>query len=158
VVVTALIVHLSLFSRLAVAGAMPDVMLLLAVAGGITGGAVPGAAVGFLSGMTVDVFLETPLGLSSLVFSVVGYAVGVAQTGILRSAWWISPLTAFVASVLGEVLFAMAGAVVGTTPVDIGNLAVAVLVVGVVNAVLAPLAVRLVGWSFAHARRPGAYV
>jgi rod shape-determining protein MreD len=158
VVITALVIHLSVLTRLQVAGVMPDVMLLLAVAGGITGGAVPGAVLGFVAGMVVDVFLETPLGLSSLVFSVVGYSVGVAQAGILRSAWWIPMLTAFLASAAGELLFALAGAVVGTTPVDTRHLLTVLLVVGVTNALLAPLAVRLVGWSLVRHARPGAYV
>jgi rod shape-determining protein MreD len=158
VVVTALVVHLSVLTRVHVAGVMPDLMLLLAVAGGITGGAVPGAVLGFVSGMVVDVFLETPLGLSGLVFSVVGYSVGVAQTGILRSSWWIPMLTAFVASAAGELLFALAGAVVGTTPIDVRHLGLVLGVVGVTNALLAPLAVRLVGWSLAGHTSSGAYV
>ena len=64
----------------------------------------------------------------------------------------------FVASAAGEVLFALAGAVVGTTPVDTAHLLVVVLVVGVTNALLAPLAVRLVRWSLGDRARPGAYV
>jgi rod shape-determining protein MreD len=158
VVVTALVVHLSLLTRVHVAGVMPDLMLLLAIAGGITGGAVPGAVLGFVSGMVVDVFLETPLGLSGLVFSVVGYSVGVAQTGILRSSWWIPMLTAFVASAAGAVLFALAGAVVGTTPIDTRHLLVVVAVVGLTNALLAPLAVRMVGWSLARQPSPRPFV
>ncbi|HEX2192399.1 MAG TPA: rod shape-determining protein MreD [Acidimicrobiales bacterium] len=156
VVITALVLHLSVLTRLQVGGVMPDLMLLLAIAGGITGGAVPGAVLGFVSGMAVDVFLETPLGLSSLVFSVVGYAVGAAQAGILRSSWWIPMLTAFVASAAGELLFAVAGAVVGTTPIDTTHLVVVVLVVGATNALLAPLAVRLAGWSLARRSRRNA--
>ena len=158
VVVTALVIHLSVLTRLQVDGVMPDLMLLLAIAGGITGGAVAGAVLGFVSGIAVDVFLETPLGLSSLVFSVVGYAVGAAQAGILRSSWWIPMLTAFVASAAGELLFAVAGAVVGTTPIDSAHLVVVVLVVGVTNALLAPLAVRVVGWSLARQPRRSAFV
>jgi rod shape-determining protein MreD len=158
VVVTALVVHLSLLTRVHVAGVMPDLMLLLAIAGGITGGAVPGAVLGFVSGMVVDVFLETPLGLSGLVFSVVGYSVGVAQTGILRSSWWIPMLTAFVASAAGAMLFALAGAVVGATPIDTRHLLVVVAVVGLTNALLAPLAVRLVAWALARQPSPRAFV
>jgi rod shape-determining protein MreD len=156
-VVTALVIHLSVLTRLQVAGVMPDLMLLLAIAGGITGGPVQGAALGFASGMVVDVFLETPLGLSGLVFSVVGYAVGVTQAGILRSSWWIPMLTAFAASAAGALLFALAGAVVGATSIDTRHLFVVLPVVGVTNALLAPLAVRLVGWSLGRHPRRGAY-
>jgi rod shape-determining protein MreD len=136
---------------------MPDGMLLVAVAAGIAGGPGRGAVVGFLAGMTVDVFLSTPLGLSALVFSLVGYGVGTAQTGILRSAWWIPVATAFVASAAGEVLFAVAGAVVGEPHLVNVHLLLVALLVGVENAALAPLAVRIVGWAVARPSS-GAYV
>ena len=158
VVITALVIHLSVLTRLQVAGVMPDLMLLLAVAGGITGGPVAGAVLGFVSGIALDVFLETPLGLSGLVFSLVGYSVGAAQAGILRSSWWIPMLTAFIASTAGELLFAMAGTVVGTTAIDVRHLGIVVAVVGITNALLAPLAVRVVGWSLGRESRAGAYV
>jgi rod shape-determining protein MreD len=158
VVLTALVVHLSVLTRLRVVGVMPDLMLLLAVAGGITGGPARGAVVGFVSGMAVDVFLLTPLGLSALVFSVIGYCVGTAQTGILRTSWWIPLLTAFVASSAGEVLFALAGAVVGETQLVSAHLLVVALVVGGTNALLAPLAVRMVGWSLGRHPSPGPFV
>jgi rod shape-determining protein MreD len=158
VVLTALVVHLSVLTRLRVVGVMPDLMLLLAVAGGITGGPARGAVVGFVSGMAVDLFLLTPLGLSALVFSVIGYCVGTAQTGILRTSWWIPLLTAFVASSAGEVLFALAGAVVGETQLVSAHLLVVALVVGGTNALLAPLAVRMVGWSLGRHPSPGPFV
>jgi rod shape-determining protein MreD len=158
VVLTALVLHLSVLTRLRVVGVMPDLMLLLAVAGGITGGPARGAVVGFVSGMVVDVFLLTPLGLSALVFSVVGYCVGTAQTGILRTSWWIPLLTALVASSAGEVLFALAGAVVGETQLVSRHLVVVALVVGGTNTLLAPLAVRTVGWSLGRHPSRGAYV
>jgi len=155
-VLTALIVTLSVLTRVRIAGVMPDLMLLLAVAAGITGGQSRGAIVGFGSGLAIDLFLQTPLGLSALVFSMVGYAVGTAQTGILRSIWWIPVLTAFVASAAGEVLFALAGAMVGETQLVSGRLWVVALVVGATNALLAPLTVRSMAWALGN-RPKGAY-
>ena len=125
---------------------MPDFMLLIAVAAGITAGPTRGAAMGFASGMVIDVFLPTPLGLSALVFTLVGYGVGVANTGVLRSAWYIPVLTAGAASLAGVVLYALAGSVLGERMVD-GHLITIAVVVGVSNAVLAPVGVRLVDWS-----------
>ena len=158
VVVTALVVHLALLSRVRVFGVMPDLMLLVAIAAGYTAGPSGGAAVGFVSGMVVDLFLETPLGLSALVFTLVGFAVGTVGTGILRAAWWIPMLTALVASAVGEVLFAVAGAMVGQTHLVTTRLGVVAAVVGVTNALLAPLAIRMVGWAMARTPRRGAYV
>ena len=141
-----LLLQTSVLVRLRVFGVMPDVMLLIAVAAGITAGPTKGAGLGFATGMVIDLFLPTPLGLSALVFTLVGYGVGVANTGVLRSAWYIPMLTAGGASMAGVVLYAIAGSMLGERMWTTHLITIA-LVVGVCNAVLAPLAVRFVSWS-----------
>jgi rod shape-determining protein MreD len=142
----ALLLQTTVLAQLRFWGVMPDFMLLVAVAAGITAGPTRGAAIGFASGMLIDLFLPTPLGLSALVFTLVGYGVGVATTGVLRSAWYIPVLTAGGASVAGVVLYAVVGSVLGERMIN-GHLATIALVVGVSNAVLAPVAVKFVDWS-----------
>jgi rod shape-determining protein MreD len=144
--VGALLLQTTLLANLRIFGVMPDLMLLIAVAGGITAGATRGATLGFASGMLIDLFLPTPLGLSALVFTLVGYGVGVANTGVLRSAWYIPVLTAGGASVAGVSLYALIGSVLGERMVD-GHLVTIAIVVGLSNAVLAPVAVKFVDWS-----------
>ena len=142
----ALLLQTTVLARMRVWGVMPDFMLLVAVAGGIAAGASRGATLGFASGMLIDLFLPTPLGLSALVFTLVGYGVGVANTGVLRSAWYIPVLTAGGASVAGVALYALVGSVLGERMIN-GHLATIAFVVGVSNAVLAPVAVKFVDWS-----------
>ncbi|TMK87932.1 MAG: rod shape-determining protein MreD, partial [Actinobacteria bacterium] len=96
-----LVVELTVLDRLRVFGAGPDIMLLLAVMAGIVGGPRVGALFGFAAGIVLDLFLQTPMGLSALVFCLVGYAVGNIQGGVLRAAWWIPIVTTLVASVAG---------------------------------------------------------
>lgn len=112
-VATALVVQLAVLARLHVLGVTPDLMLLLAVTGGIVGGPVRGAILGFAAGIAIDVFLRTPLGQSALVFSIVGYSVGVLFTGVLTPTWYLPLLTASVGSGAGAVLFAVVGAMLG---------------------------------------------
>jgi rod shape-determining protein MreD len=144
--VVALLLQTTVLARMRVFGVMPDVMLLVAICGGITAGATRGATLGFASGMLIDLFLSTPLGLSALVFTLVGYGVGVANTGVLRSAWYIPVLTAGAASVAGVVLYALVGSMLGERMID-GHLVTIAAVVGLWNAVLAPVAVKFVDWS-----------
>ena len=54
-------------------------------------------------------FLQTPLGLSALAFSLVGFTVGLVGQAMVRASRWIPMVTAAAASALGEVLFAVAG-------------------------------------------------
>lgn len=147
----ALLVQTTILARLRFFGVMPDFMLLVAVAGGITAGPTRGATLGFASGMIIDLFLPTPLGLSALVFTLVGYGAGAAGASVLRSAWYIPVLTAGAASASGEVLYAVVGSVLGERMLT-GRLATIALVVGVTNAVLTPVAVRLVNWSLGSLR------
>jgi rod shape-determining protein MreD len=147
----ALLLQTSVLVRLRIFGVMPDFMLLIAVAAGITAGPTRGAGLGFAAGMVIDLFLPTPLGLSALVFTLVGYGVGVANTGVIRSAWYIPMLTAGGGSVAGVVLYAVAGSMLGERMLT-GHLVTIAVVVGVSNAVLAPVAVRLVSWSLGSMR------
>jgi rod shape-determining protein MreD len=156
VLVTALVLHTAVFPQIRIAGVMPDIMLLLAIAAGVEAGPSYGAVAGFLTGMLADLFLPTPLGLSALVFSLTGYATGVARTGLLNAAWWFPVATAFVASSAGVGLFAIAGTMLGESLLD-RDLAVIMLVVGITNAILTFPTLRLARWGLAG-RPASAYV
>ena len=148
VLVTCLLLHTTVLSDLRVLDVMPDLMLLVTVAAGITGGPARGATVGFASGMAVDLFLRSPMGLSALVCTLVGYGTGAAHTGVLRPSWYLRSLAAMVGSAAGVLLYAVAGAMLGEPLVNL-RLPTVVIVVALANAVLAPVVVRVVSWSFA---------
>jgi hypothetical protein len=61
-IVTAAILQRGVFSQLRVDGAVPDALLVLAVAAGIVGGTDRGATVGFFSGLALDLMVTTPFG------------------------------------------------------------------------------------------------
>ena len=72
-----------------------------------------GAIYGFIMGLAVDLFLTTPLGLSALAFAVTGYAVGVFQSGVVRTTPWLAPMLGGIGGLFGGLVFITAGAVVG---------------------------------------------
>jgi rod shape-determining protein MreD len=148
-----LVLHLTVLDHVRLFGVSPDAMLLLAVVAGIVGGPRAGALMGFAAGITLDLFLETPMGLSALVFCLVGYAVGNIQGGVLRASWWIPVITTLVASAAGELLYALVATVVGQPHLVTTHLLVVAAVVGLFNAVAAPFALRIVRWSVAGPER-----
>ncbi len=155
VVAVTVVVQFTLGLDVAVAGAHPDLMLLLPIAAGVVGGPADGAIVGFISGMAADLLLPTPFGLSALVGCLVGYAVGYAAGSTTRDEWWLSALAALAASAAGVMLYAVLGAVLGEEQFFKADLLAVVAVVGVVNAVLAAPAVRLFGWVLAETQVDG---
>ena len=149
-VVIAVVVQHGFLVNLRVGSVHPDVMLLLPIVIGMAGGPERGAALGFIAGLAADLFLETPFGLSSLAFSIVGFTVGSVQAGILRAVWWMPPLTALAASASGVALYAVLGFVVGQANLVTPRLGGIVLVVAIANAILCLPALRLAAWATAE--------
>ena len=83
------VLQVGLFAQLPVDGARADVMILLGIAAGFVGGPERGAIVGFAAGLAIDLVLPTPLGLSALVYCIVGYLVGRISGTCRRSSWWL---------------------------------------------------------------------
>jgi rod shape-determining protein MreD len=148
-VLTAIVVQTAALSRLRPAGVVPDLPVLLAIGVGLVGGPDRGAATGFSIGLLFDLFLETPLGLSALVFSIVGFAAGIIGQNIVRASRWIPVVAAAAGSAVAEVLFALTGSVVGEEGLVAPRLALVAVVVALANLVLAPLVLRSTTWALA---------
>ena len=147
VLLAAVLLHTAVFPQLRLFGVAADVLLLVAIAGGMSAGADWGAALGFAAGLLADCFLQTPFGLSALTYSLVGYGVGAFQATVLHRGRWITLVTALVASALGVALFAAIGTVLGQDHLVALRLLGIAAVVAALNAVLAPAAVRVLRWA-----------
>ena len=146
VLVTVLTIQLGVVANLSVFGVQADLMLLLAIAGGIAAGPDRGAGIGFAAGIAYDLMLQTPFGLSALTYSIVAYLVGSLQDSVLRAAWWIPIATATVASMAGVILYGVLGTVLGEDLVGWELLRVA-LIVGILNTIAAPVVIRAMRWA-----------
>ena len=154
-VLVALLVHAQLLPDVRVAGVQPNLMLLVAVAGGIVAGPSAGAVLGFSVGLLTDLlFLETPLGISAMVFCLVGYGVGLLQAGVLRSSWWLPVVTALAACAAGEAMFALVGALFGQGELVTDRLLLVAAVVGLLDASLAVAVVPLTRRAFREPAQP----
>lgn len=142
-----LVLQLAVLDDVRVAGVRPEVMILLPVVAGVAGGPERGAILGFVAGLVTDLFAETPFGLSSLTYSILGFGTGALQSSLIRSTWWITPATAAVATGVGMALYALTGAMVGQRGMVGPRLAVVVAAVGIINAFLALPLARIARWS-----------
>lgn len=148
--------HSAVFPQFRVFGVAADVLLLVSIAAGVTGGPESGAVIGFIAGLLADCFLQTPFGLSSLAFCLVGWGVGSFQTRILHATWWIPVVTTALASALGVMLFVVLGLVVGQDQLWSWRLVPIISVTSLWAAILSPLAARAVRWGLMlDSHRPG---
>ena len=149
VLLAAVVLHTAVLPHLRIFGVGADVLLLLPVAAAIAAGPERGAFVGFVSGLLADCFLQTPFGLSALTGSLIGWGVGSFQSGVLHPARWMPVMTVFLATAIGIVTFALVGAVLGQDHLLSGRLVTIVVVASLLNAVLSPVAGRVMGWAVA---------
>jgi rod shape-determining protein MreD len=72
----AVTLQLSTFSQLDVLGGNADITVLVVAALALYAGSIPGAVLGFCTGLLLDLALGAELGATSLVLTVVGYFTG----------------------------------------------------------------------------------
>ncbi len=151
-IVLTVMAQVVLFPHVRLAGRVPDLGLVLAVAVAFDHGPEAGALVGFLTGLGFDLFLETPLGLSALAYAITAFAVGVLQGGVLRAPRWFTPVIGALGGLAGGLLFVSVGLLAGVDGVH-GNRAFATLALAALyDGLLAPFVFLLVGSFFREPR------
>jgi rod shape-determining protein MreD len=113
VVVTLVVLQTTVCPHLRVFGAAPDLLLVATVAMAYEEGPESGAVFGFASGLALDLFLASPLGLSALSFALTGYVLGVFQGGMVRESRAMAPLLGFVGGLVGGTIFIVVGGIAG---------------------------------------------
>ncbi len=76
VVFVAALLQVVIVSSILVSGGTPDLLLVVVVALGLLRGSIPGAVLGFVGGVVVDVVTLGTLGVSSLVLTLAGFWAG----------------------------------------------------------------------------------
>jgi rod shape-determining protein MreD len=148
VVVAAVVFQTTLFSSgLRVFGVMPDLCLVLTVAVAFHQGPERGAVFGFAAGFATDLFLSTPLGLSALSFTVVGYGVGLLQSGFVRPSRWVAPFMGALGGLAGGALFVAVGALAGQDHLLAPRSLKVIVVAAAYDALLAFVAFPVARWA-----------
>ncbi len=138
------VVQVAVFPHLRLFGVVPDLGLLVALAVGYQLGPEAGLIAGFVAGFGFDLFLETPLGLNALTYAIVGYGIGVVESGLFRSPRWLPSLLGIAGGIAGGLLFVGVGVLAGVDAVKGSHGVTTVVLAAVYDAVLAPFVFFLV--------------
>jgi rod shape-determining protein MreD len=145
VLIGVLLVQVGVMTGLPAFGAMADLMLLVTLAAASVGGPDKGATYGFAAGLLYDLLLDTPFGMSALVYALVGYGVGVAAAWALQPKWWSHLITAVGGSLASVLLTVVVARVLGL-PYPLDDVIRIMLVVSAWNALLILPARRVMRW------------
>lgn len=147
VIITLVVFQTTVFPHLRIFGAIPDLCLVATVAMAYEEGPQTGALFGFISGLAVDLFLASPLGLSALANACTGWGVGVFQGGLVRESRLVPLILGGVGGLVGGTIFVVVGGIAG----EAGYLtltSVRILIVAAIyDAVVAPLVFPFVRWA-----------
>jgi rod shape-determining protein MreD len=143
-VCTLLLVQVCVFPHLRLLGAVPDVGLLLTIAVAFHEGPEAALLTGFAAGFGYDLFLQTPVGLSALVYALMGYAVGILQTGVLRSPKWVTPFFGGAGGLVAGVAFVVLGVLAGADVAFTEHTFAIIAAASLYDAILAPFVFVLV--------------
>ena len=147
-ILAVVVLQTTVFSAgLRVFGVMPDLGLVLTVAVAFYIGPERGAVFGFVSGLAVDLFLSTPLGLSALSFALVAYGVGFVQGGLVSSSRWVAPMMGALGGLAGGVLFVGVGAIAGQDQLLALSSVRIILVAGAYDALIAFAVFPIARWA-----------
>ena len=79
VLVVAVLLQSTVLAGLRLAGVRPDLLVLAVVAVAMASDATTGAAFGFATGLVADLLFDLPVGVSALVYTATGFAVGTVR-------------------------------------------------------------------------------
>jgi rod shape-determining protein MreD len=79
VLVVAVLVQSTVLARLRLAGVRPDLLVLAVVSVAVATDPTTGAVFGLLAGLVADLLFDLPVGVSALVYTAVGFAVGAVR-------------------------------------------------------------------------------
>jgi rod shape-determining protein MreD len=98
----ALAVQISWFGSVRPFGTVIQVVLALAAASGVPGGAERGAWMGFVLGIMVDLGTGATLGQHALAYGLAGYVGGLVNAVAVDPHWWLSMLFVSMGGMVGE--------------------------------------------------------
>ena len=95
-------IQISWFSAVRPFGAVIQIVLALAAASGVPGGAERGAWMGFVLGVMYDLSTAAPLGQHGLAFGLAGFTAGLVNAVAVYPHWWLSMIFVAFGGTVGE--------------------------------------------------------
>jgi rod shape-determining protein MreD len=145
ILVAALAIQSTVLTRVTLLGVIPQLVFVVVVSLAFLEGERVGVVVGFAAGLLLDFQLPASiLGLTALVYTLVGYGVGSLRQFAPTYSVWTPLLGVAVASAVAEGSYALLSIIMGESWVSIGDTAKIASLVVLYNTLLTPFVFPLV--------------
>jgi rod shape-determining protein MreD len=142
---TAVLLQTALLPLVAFGGFRPDLPLLVVIGFALRDGAATGVRVGFAAGLLTDLLLQgSAVGVSALVFVVVGYLVGIARPYLSPESVTAPLALSFAASLVGTAAYGTIARLLGDARFTLQLVVAASLFVAFANTLLSPVVIGTV--------------
>src|ERR671930_2719930 len=138
IVLTAIVLQSTVFARVTLAGAKPELVYMVTVILAYLEGPRSGAVAGFFGGMAEDFLLDQPKGITALTLTLVGYAVGTIRQFVVTPSPLLPVLVVGAATTAAVLFNQFISFLLGQLHVGAGYVLKVALLEGVYNAVLTP--------------------
>jgi rod shape-determining protein MreD len=145
VLLTGLLVDTVVLSGIAIGGVSPSVVILAVTAVALTDGGEAGARFGFAAGIAVDLLAGGLMGLSALVYLLVGFAIGLLRPYLDPTALTTQVLAGAAATAAAVLTYGGLSLLLDPQGLTGTSVIAAAVGVGLLTGLLAPLVVRPVG-------------
>ena len=147
VVVSAAVLQQGVFAQLVVAGAVVDLLVVVALDGGLAAGQQAGAVTGFFAGLALDLLSASgPLGLWAMTLALAGFVIGAGAPAVERSNRWRPAGLAAVGAVGATLLYVVLARLVDGRDLVDADLWPVLAVSAVGSALLILPALRVLRW------------
>jgi rod shape-determining protein MreD len=146
-ILAAVIIEVTVLSRLGLPGATPDLVVVTIVAIALALGPTQGAVAGFTAGVLIDLAPpgDTLLGVNAIVYIVIGFVTGVVVDPRDRTVWILIGIVSLSAGA-ATIATAALDTLLGSDRVQWGDVAGMALTSALYAALMAPVVVLGVAW------------
>lgn len=141
---TGLALQTSLFRTGSLAGTKPALLLLVTIAVAVGEGTAPGSVTGFVAGLATDLVTPRAVGITALVYTVIGYGTGRIRAQISAPTVWLPVAMVFGGTLLGQLAYAGVSALFGVVVAPAATIARHAALSAAYNALLTPFLFPLV--------------
>lgn len=144
IIITAVLLQSTVFAQLRLLGVRPELLYLVTIVIALHEGPNEGTVVGFVCGLSQDLLLNQPKGITALTLTLLGYAVGLARQYIVSPSPLVPTIVVAIGTALGVGFYEVVSFLLGQFDVTVSYGVKVALLTALYNAVLTPIVSPLI--------------